>query len=503
MTEPPPPHSGDVDLRRVLDRMEDGFFAVDADWQITYANETAVEFLRTAMGNETAGSATIRGRHLWESIPDAVDTVFYDYYHEALETQETVEFQANYQPLATWFDVRVFPSESGLSIYVRDITEQRLLKQRRQDSLRALQELYAVSSDTDRSFDQKVEAMLELGCEYLDLPNGFLTSIEQDTQHIELSVATHPSLQPGESCPLDEAYCQRTIELDRLLTVVNAADEGWVDDPAYDRFRLGTYIGGRVEVNGELYGTLCFADTATRDEAFTDTTRTFVELLTRWVSYELERQVAQTELQQERDRLDEFTSVVSHDLRNPLNTAIGRLDMLAAETDSEQIPPIRRSLDRMVTLIDDLLALARDDDSERTTVDLGELVADAWATTTTADATLAVGFDSFWISGDQSRLRQLFENLFRNAVEHGGNDVTVSVEATEDGFAVADDGPGIPVDDHAQLFESGYTTQRNGTGLGLRIVAKVVADHGWEITARDAEGARFEITGVQRAEPAG
>ena len=502
MSDPPSASRTDDDLRTVLDRMSDGFFAVDADWQITYANERGAEILRSAMADGVVESAeTIDGFHLWESIPEATDTEFYDRYHEAMETQEQVTFHSYYRPLETWFEARVFPSDTGLSVYLRDVTERRELERQQRESRRAIQQLYAVSSDRDQSFEEKVETMLELSCEYLDLPNAFLTRIDDDTQHVELAHATHPALQPGESCPLEEAYCKRTIELDSLLTVVDPTDEGMTDDPAYERFGLGTYIGGRVEVDGELYGTLCFADTDTREEAFSEIQQTFVELLTRWVSYELERQRARSQLQRERDRLEEFAGVISHDLRNPLNIATGRLELLSREHDSEHIHAIEESLSRMEDLIEDVLTLARDGVQVETMTDLGlaETARDAWSTVETPAAELVV-VDNGRIRGDESRLRQLLENLFRNAIDHGGADVTVRVGllASADGFYVADDGDGIPESRREQVFEAGYTTSDAGTGFGLRIVTDIATAHGWTVAAVEGTdgGARFEFEQV-------
>ena len=497
---------GSDDFETILNRMGDGFFAVDTEWRLIYANDRGQEILRAAMADEVLDSVDdIEGLHFWDSIPDAVDTEFYERYHDAMETQEDVSFDEYYPPLRTWFDVRAFPSDSGLSVYLRDITEERRLERQRRESLHAIQRLYAVSSDRELSFGEKIDALLELSREYLDLPNGFLTHIDDGTQHVERSRADHPDLQAGESCPLDEAYCRRTIEMDQLLTAANAVEEGWDGDPAHDRFGLGTYIGGRVEVDGELYGTLCFADTEPREEPFTDTQRTFVELLTRWVSYELERQHAQRQIERERDRLDEFASVVSHDLRNPLNTAKGRSELLSGECDSDHLPPIRRSLSRMETLIEDLLVLARDGVrvEELTAVDLSDLVNDAWMTTDRAGATVEVDVNELRISADESRLRQLLENLFRNAAEHGGDSVSVAVGRlpSGSGFYVEDDGPGIPESERERVFETGYTTTTDGTGFGLSIVSEIVAAHEWEISVTDGRegGARFEITGVEIA----
>jgi signal transduction histidine kinase len=102
---------------------------------------------------------------------------------------------------------------------------------------------------------------------------------------------------------------------------------------------------------------------------------------------------------------------------------------------------------------------------------------------------------------DGDRLQQLFENLFRNAIEHCPERVRVGVGTLtdRDGFYVQDDGPGIPADERSAVFESGYTTNEHGTGFGLAIVDDVVAAHGWEIqvTESSAGGARFEITDVE------
>lgn len=101
---------GSADFKTILDRMGDGFFAVDTDWRIIYANDRGREILRAAMTDEALDStAQIEGLHFWEAIPDAVDTEFDKQYHDAMATQEDVSFDAYYPPLRTWFDVRAFP----------------------------------------------------------------------------------------------------------------------------------------------------------------------------------------------------------------------------------------------------------------------------------------------------------------------------------------------------------------------------------------------------------
>ena len=151
----------------------------------------------------------------------------------------------------------------------------------------------------------------------------------------------------------------------------------------------------------------------------------------------------------------------------------------------------------METLIDSLLGLARagtsiDDPGD---VDVGSVARAAWDTVATTGATLRVETDRR-VRADRSRLQQLFENLLRNAVEHGREDVTVTVGALEDGFYVADDGDGVPPGDRERIFESGYTTKEDGTGFGLAIVTEIVEAHGWtvDVTGAEGGGARFEFT---------
>jgi|AntRauTorcE11898_2_1112593.scaffolds.fasta_scaffold01127_3 PAS domain S-box-containing protein len=213
-----------------------------------------------------------------------------------------------------------------------------------------------------------------------------------------------------------------------------------------------------------------------------------------------ERKRIEQELKRRNERLEQFSSIVSHDLRNPLNVASGRMELLEQEVDSEHFDPIRRAHTRMESLIEDLLELARQgevvDDPEP--VDLATLAEACWDTVDTVDAILRTDIDRT-VRADQTRLKQVFENLFRNSVEHVGTDVTITVGELDDGFYIEDDGSGIPADARETVFESGYSTTDGGTGFGLSIVEQTVTAHGWELQITESVdgGARFEITGVE------
>jgi PAS domain S-box-containing protein len=218
-----------------------------------------------------------------------------------------------------------------------------------------------------------------------------------------------------------------------------------------------------------------------------------------------DRKRRQRELQRERDRLEEFASVVSHDLQSPLSVADGRVELARMECDSDHLDDVARALDRMTEMIDDVLALAREGDriDELEPVDLASLTEGCWKNVETADATLATAADRT-IRADRGRLQHLFENLLRNAVEHGGAEVSVTVGEVDGGFYVEDDGPGIPDGDRERVFETGYSTSEGGTGFGLRIVEQIAEAHGWDVdvtTGADG-GARFSITGVETVDGA-
>ena len=238
------------------------------------------------------------------------------------------------------------------------------------------------------------------------------------------------------------------------------------------------------------------------------------------------------ELERQNDRLDRFASVISHDLRNPLTVATGRLELLRedregqregeneseSENENEHLEALATALERMHSLVEELLTLARQNRpiDEPEPVSLVAAADRCWDVIAAPDSTLVTDGE-LTVVADEGRLRQLLENLFRNAVEHGstssrtesddavehgGSEVTVTVGALPDGsgFYVEDDGRGLP-EEAESLFEPGRSTSEDGTGLGLAIVAGIVEAHGWEIRTGEASdgGARFEIRGVETA----
>jgi PAS domain S-box-containing protein len=215
-----------------------------------------------------------------------------------------------------------------------------------------------------------------------------------------------------------------------------------------------------------------------------------------------EKQQQKRKLERQNERLDQFASVVSHDLRNPLTVAAGQLDLLEMELESEHketIETIQRQLDRIEDIIDDSLTLARSGEivTETEEIDLETVAGDAWNNVDTGETELLIR-ETQTIEGNRSRLLNMFENLFRNSVEHNAaTDLAVRVGALSDnaGFYIEDTGEGISQENREDAFEWGYTTNQEGTGFGLAIVKEIIQAHGWQMSLTESEegGARFEI----------
>jgi len=409
--------------------------------------------------------------------------------NERLALQDGRTFERDYRPIE-------LPDGQGHLWLYRDITDGTNLERQLKELNRVTQEL--MSADTQ---EEVVEIGVETTRDLLGMDANSIHLYDPESEELVPMAVTDdvydiigepPTFSDGDS------IAWRVYQRGEPLTVNDVHA-----DP--DRYTPDTPIRSELFLPLGDYGILLAGSTS--PGAFDDQDVLLGEILAGGLTTALE-QIEQTEqlrdhereLMNQNARLEEFASIVSHDLRNPLNVAEGRLELAQTECDSEHLDNVQQAHGRMRDLIDDLLALSRDGESEMDIepVALNSLVEGCWTNIQADAATLVVDTEQT-IRGSKRQLKQLLENLMRNAIEHGGEDVTVTVGAMDDGFYVEDDGSGISAGERDDIFEAGYSTNEGGTGFGLSIVKQVAEAHNWqiEIADRTAGGARFEITGVE------
>ena len=612
-------------IEQSLQTLNDTFYLLNTDGTLERWNEALTE--RTGYDD-----AELDGMQALELFPDEEQATISEAITEVLNTGSAI-VEA---PLLAK-DGALLPHEftgatltddggdvRGVIGIGRDISKRQDRLDRLETQKQAFRKLHQTASKS-APLEDKIGDLLAFGREFMEVEQGFLTRFDGDTQQIVVGVGPNDQLQGGAEAPRSESYCRHTVAPDQEspMTVINAADEGWADDPAYQRFGLACYAGSELTVDGETRGTICFADRNPVDKEFTETQETFVELLTDWASYELERADREEEyrqlterisdayyavdteftvtfwndviadnvgvsadevvgetlwdhfpavegtvveerlreametgepttceyyyepadywtvlqiypdesglaviskditerkeyekqLEQSNERLQEFAYILSHDLQEPLRMVSSYVRLLAEELDEHIDDETQQYIDfavdgadRMRGMIDGLLLYSRveTEGSEFNKTDVDSVLAaverDLEFKLDETSATLVVD-ELPTVQADEEQLIQLFENLIKNAVEHGDEGTTVEVSSVEGSnghrFAVTDDGPGIPhqqQDDLFKLFNKGGESE--GTGIGLAICERIVSRHNGDIwvDSEPGDGTTFNFT---------
>ena len=542
----------------IIETVEDGVYALDPDERFVMVNDALCEM--TGYDREE-----LLGRHA--SVVHSDETN-----RRAGEMSERVADEHGGATLE--FDLRTrdgstIPVESRFGPYrydgdefartgvVRDVTERKRFEQ----TLTALHESSRELLGLETA-DAVCESVLRTTTDVLGIEGAGIYLYDDEASRLEPAALSDyvaetftdvPSFEPGDEAITWRAFAEgETITFDDVLDTHLAYRD---DTP----LRSGIWIplgdhGVLAVVSEEA------AAFDANDEELADLLAATTEAALDRVERERERRRHERELEAQNERLDAFASMLAHELRNPLEIAQIYLDMgvdaMDAEDDASAFDEVERALDRIEEMIETLLVVTRRGGAVDTTevVNLGEKAAEWWDDLD-FDGTLDVRTDRE-IRADPSRLRQLLENLYRNAEEHGGSGVAVRVgdlsdrevsasdasgvsenqrfsgcgessirnsstdssvggssersgdearqgaKRTAGGFYVEDDGPGIPEDERGKVFNPGYSTSNVGIGFGLAVVRQLVDAHDWhcEITESDDGGARFEFTDVDVVE---
>ena len=472
----------------ILESITDLFYTLDREWRFTDINrQTLIRFGKT--------SEELLGKVIWEVFPHAVDSAIYPHFYQAIEEQKPHHFEMESRIVAgRWFEAHVYPSDEGVSVYLRDISERKQAEQEISFQAHLLDavEQAVIATDLEgkiiywNSFAERLygwSASEALAANIIDITPA--TSLREQAEEI-LS-----SLKRGESWSGEFMVRRRDgTEFPVMVT----------DSPIFnEQAELIGMVGVSVD------------NTSRR--------RTELErekLLMREQQFRAEAEAA--------NRLkDEFLATLSHELRNPLNVVIGYAEILRRSEEGQShafvvkaAGTILRNALAQAQLVSDLLDLSRLQMGKvalnEQPVSLSTIVSDA-IETVRAEATakrIALNIDldpeTLVIEGDPVRLGQVAWNLLNNAVKFTPVDGKVKIELTRDGddvrLVIEDTGQGISPEFLPHVFEifrqadASSARRQGGMGIGLALVKQLAELHGGRVSAESegaGTGARFSV----------
>jgi signal transduction histidine kinase len=388
---------------------------------------------------------------------------------------------------------------------VRDVSDQHRYE-------RSLETLRETTRDLMSAEDPEsvAEVAVQAAARALDLPLSAVFLHDETREVLEPTAATEAARETFAEIPTF------TGEADSLAwRAFESGEPQRYEDPdtAERLYNESTAASAELIVPLETHGVLVTGYVERR--GFDEEQVRLFHTLAATVTTALDRVESAERLRERNEQLEQFSNALSHDLRNPLNTARATLALARASADGETLEYLDQLEDthrRMASLIEDVLALAAGPaDPDTSTVDLAALATESWDTVSADRTGATLELEQLGdVTAAPGQLRRLLENLFANALDHAGPTVTVTVGRlppaadAPGGFYVADDGPGIPPEDRDQVFERGYTGG-DGTGLGLDIVTRTARAHDWSVSVTESEagGARFEIRGPEPGSAAG
>lgn len=202
-------------------------------------------------------------------------------------------------------------------------------------------------------------------------------------------------------------------------------------------------------------------------------------------------------LKKKNNKLDKFAKIISHDIRNPTSIAKGNLNLhINNHGSTDELDTTLKSLHRIENILEDVLYITKSniDELNKQNITLKSIANECWKNLNVKNSELKINTDKI-ISQNKKLSSRLFENLFKNSIEHGGDNIRITIGGTKNGFYVEDNGTGIPKNKRGKIFNQNYSTSETGEGLGLSIVEHVCDAHGWKIRITESKtgGARFEI----------
>ncbi|WP_311173338.1 sensor histidine kinase [Halobellus ordinarius] len=371
-------------------------------------------------------------------------------------------------------------------------------------------EVYQIREDQELTLSEKFNRLLTLGCEYLGVENGHIKRIDKERGiHDVIASAGGEGelLEVGAQHTHATTFCRRTIEQDSPLAISHASEQGWTDDPAYERHGLECYLGATISVEGTTYGTVCFVSETPYDRDFSSSERALVELIAGVVGTEIEAKRYEYKLT-DHERLNAVLNrVLRHNLRNSMNTVSGYAELLTKRLTGDD----QELAKRIVTCADNLIELGETarklekvtrDASPPEKQEVGPLISDVAAELRNRHPEAAVAVelpDSPAVFANEYLKPALYE-LGENAITHADKDpeleLSLHSETAQDDWVVIrvdDNGSGLPELERNILRGQMETQLEHSQGLGLWFVYWTVIRSGGKLTVAVDDGTTISI----------
>ncbi|QHL86950.1 PAS domain S-box protein [Nibribacter ruber] len=458
-------------LNTILESIRDAFFTIDKDWRFTYINQ---EFDKV-LGVNSKGWL---GLDMREIFPVTEFEGFYQHYQQALATGEAVHFEMFSPNIKLWLDVNAYPSEEGLSIYFKEITS-------RKTAEAELKKLSWVASKTVNSvYITDDQSRIEW------VNDGFIRVTGYTLQ--EMKGQRPGDLLAGPETALDEV---RQIR-DKLKF-----EEPFVQE-----------VQNRNK-NGELYWSKLDVTPIFDEQSGGKKFIVIETVITEQKKAEQERMLLTEELLRRNRHLEQFTYIVSHNLRSPVANILGLTALFNYQQDMEnqklildRLKQTAQNLDTILRDLNDLLSMQGEVNDAREKIDLRELVEQVLQIlpdTTKPRVQIELnGLEK--IHSARSYVSSILSNLVSNAVKYKAPQrelqIKISAEQVEDlfCFTVEDNGLGIDLKkEQGNLFGlyKRFHFHVTGKGLGLYLVKTQAEALGGYVTVESqvGKGSSFKV----------
>ncbi|CAM3732415.1 Bacteriophytochrome [Flavobacterium saliperosum S13] len=467
----------------ILESIGDAFFAVDKNWTVTYWNKEAENVLSRRRKD-------VLGKSLWDSFPDAVGLKFYTEYHTAMQTGEVLHFEEHYPTSNQWFEVSVYPSDEGLSVYFKDVS----IRKTAEEEIRQTNERFekVTEATNDAIWDWDIQNNTYYRSEGFDRLFGY--KIEKDISSDE--------------------FWERHFLTDDMSRIAGSIDEA-INDPKTSRWeaeykiikkdKSSAYVIDRGVIIRNNKGKALRMIGAMTDITYR---KEYEESLKR-LNTQLEKQTK--ELMISNKELEQFAYIASHDLQEPLRMVTSFLNQLKRkynnQLDEKAHQYIHFAVDgslRMRQIILDILEFSRvgKHEENKEVIDLNQIVDEVCQLQhrLIEEKVALVHYEHLpRITSYRSPILQVFQNLIGNALKYSKPNVSVTIEVTaketkdEWEIAIMDNGIGISKEYHEKIFilfqRLHVDEEYRGTGIGLAIVKKILDNLGGRIWVESEEGA--------------